>query len=70
MNAKDWIEFIKAWDEYKKSDKPKEEKKPDNKSKFDTMDYFVFTVAYMSIAWIVGTCFVLSYLTTFIKALH
>lgn len=60
MNFKDWLEAVKAFEEWKSSQKPKEEKKED-KNKFGPWDYFALYTAFHSIAVICITVLVLSH---------
>jgi len=69
MTPKDFLEFIKMFDEWKQSQKPKEEKKPDTSNKWTTGDYFVFICAFHSITIIMATTLILYNLTQFMKAI-
>ncbi len=68
MTPKDFLEFIKMFDEWKQSQKPKEEKKPDL-PKLNTWDYFIFICAFHSAAIIIATTLILYNLTQFMKAI-
>lgn len=72
MTGKDWLEFIKLWDEFQKSNKPKEEKKDDKKKDphtWDTVDYFTFILFFYSLFIVVGSVAAIHELTQFMKAI-
>lgn len=69
MNGKEWLEFIKAYNEFLKEQKPKDDKKP-VPGDWTPWDHLTFILFFQSIFIVIGTCVVLHYLTEFTKALH
>jgi hypothetical protein len=68
MRIKDFIEDMKAYDEWKSSQKPKEENK-DTKDKWGPLDYMTFVLFINAVAVPVGGVFILNAATNFMKAI-
>lgn len=71
MSPKEFMEFAKMWDEFVKSNKPKEDKKPEApKTLLSTGDYWLAIWCITAVTIPFTTCAILAYLTAFVKALH
>jgi hypothetical protein len=68
IRFKDFLEDMKAYDEWKSSQKPKEDKKTDP-GKWSTTDYITFVFFVNALVVPIGTCALLAYATAFMKAI-